>query len=791
MATLGDAAPSNIDVVFKQAKRLNRRFVLRSPTITGKAGNFDYYYPTSQQARARDSVPDTATHAQLPVAPDDRRLFLRLKTSENKKCYNRLSDKKKSYLICGSEGYFYEYMLLTPVGELPGHIDWNELPAPVVHPAVQRIQPAASPTNSDRSNTSVPSVSPHAESIVRRMMAATTEIRANVARRENAELGDQQEQDWMHRRRPSVEDEVQHEILADVVALQEDTDRVETPPSVETPRAPTPPPRAITPHAATPPPRVITPFFPPPIRPASPLAQRVTWLHENEPGSPTEPVAANILPRNLEPIVIINPVPISQPDISSASQRTVRPTAPPRQSGEERLNAAQILISQLRAGTAPLPVVETRRARQTSVAREARPDSEIRATQELFTELAEEHGSSQDSRESRSALEVIDEWLDEERVEEESFWPRAVPPSEVFGSKKVERVGRLLGQIDTVQASIKRHEMMLADGRPQVVPKGPVIQFPLMNCADVATMTEQFNEFLLLAAFQMSQTVIDHEREIEADLLAELDNLIGNYNFNKEELRTILTIRLARTRKLKEYKAPTSPVPVRFYDEPIEGETSFRPCDDAKTINTAGFRQPAKAATTEPAPAKKKTQKKKKAKKAPAQPAQTNAVPLSSSSRQGNGQKPRAAPAANRPRTEQEVKAALQRRPKGRYGGEPIWKQKSNAAPKQQQQPRQQAPTQPPRHVPRQQPRQEPRHVPRPDPRHQQQVSHWDLPRNRELLERLSRFNPETTRRNDRAGLDAPAQDQERREEGRHRSYADVARTVNGRAYRPSGYGRK
>ena len=157
MASLGASGdPLSLTNLLSKAARLRKCIAFRVPSEKGKVNSSDLYYLTTEtafkQASDADQLPVPAPVPLLFSFGDKKNQFLRLKSKPEKSTYNRLFNRKDQWIKLAGPGQC-EVQLVSPVGELPGHISWKEM-----EEKVELYKPDATPATTARVPT--PTTSP-------------------------------------------------------------------------------------------------------------------------------------------------------------------------------------------------------------------------------------------------------------------------------------------------------------------------------------------------------------------------------------------------------------------------------------------------------------------------------------------------------------------------------------------------------------------------------------------------------------------------------------------------------
>ena len=152
MASLGASGdPLSLTNLLSKAARLRKCIAFRVPSEKGKVNSSDLYYLTTEtafkQASDADQLPVPAPVPLLFSFGDKKNQFLRLKSKPEKSTYNRLFNRKDQWIKLAGPGQC-EVQLVSPVGELPGHISWKEMEEKVelYKPDAAPAPPALVPT---------------------------------------------------------------------------------------------------------------------------------------------------------------------------------------------------------------------------------------------------------------------------------------------------------------------------------------------------------------------------------------------------------------------------------------------------------------------------------------------------------------------------------------------------------------------------------------------------------------------------------------------------------------------
>ena len=126
MASLGASGdPLPLTNLLSKAARLRKCIAFRIPSEKGKVDGSDLYYLTTEAAFAGGTIP-VKNIPRLFSFGGKKNQFLRLKTKIEKSTYNRLFKRQDQWLKLAGPVQC-EVQLVSPVGELPGHISWKEM----------------------------------------------------------------------------------------------------------------------------------------------------------------------------------------------------------------------------------------------------------------------------------------------------------------------------------------------------------------------------------------------------------------------------------------------------------------------------------------------------------------------------------------------------------------------------------------------------------------------------------------------------------------------------------------
>lgn len=117
--------PLVLSNILAKAAKLRKCVAFRTPSAKGRTDSSDLYYMTTEPTYQREKK-NIEVIPQLHSFGGKANQFLRLQTGKEKKTYNRLGNRKDEWLKLDGPGAV-EIQLVSPVGELPGHITWDEL----------------------------------------------------------------------------------------------------------------------------------------------------------------------------------------------------------------------------------------------------------------------------------------------------------------------------------------------------------------------------------------------------------------------------------------------------------------------------------------------------------------------------------------------------------------------------------------------------------------------------------------------------------------------------------------
>ncbi|KAK4021447.1 hypothetical protein OUZ56_003363 [Daphnia magna] len=157
------------------------------------------------------------------------------------------------------------------------------------------------------------------------------------------------------------------------------------------------------------------------------------------------------------------------------------------------------------------------------------------------------------------------------------------PTSGVATDTSVHCLSRMIADYNVIFHARQRHALLLADGRPPLVPLPRAFQVPAMH----HIATEDLNNKL-----NATMTKCAQELTLEG-ILAEVADTLVDWTPNEEEFKAIVDYKNLRLKNLAEYKDGGGPL--EFYHlENSNGRPTIQPSSAPFKVHTAAHRNPKK-----------------------------------------------------------------------------------------------------------------------------------------------------------------------------------------------------
>ena len=202
----------------------------------------------------------------------------------------------------------------------------------------------------------------------------------------------------------------------------------------------------------------------------------------------------------------------------------------------------------------------------------------------------------------RRALRTLNALREEAEQSAEGRLPEGIT-ARAYLADKVQSMGKLQAEIETLRESMMNHIIQIGDGAPPIIPIAkPVVCASLFRVADPA-LIQDLNMIMFDCAKRCSEALVYAEERALGALSAEADDMLRDWEPTAQEAAAIHAIKRARRDRTK-VKAPRPRRDkIAFYRLPEEGDHAI-PSLDAHTVNESGHKIPAKkpAAVTKGSP---------------------------------------------------------------------------------------------------------------------------------------------------------------------------------------------
>ena len=508
--------PLPLSKLLAKAASLRKCVAYRIPSVRGKPDSSDLFYMTTEDSYQKFKK-EIDSEPQLHNFGGKNNQYLRLVTAKQKNTYNRLGKRKDLWMKL--EGPVQvEAQLVSPIGELPGHISWDELEAKAISykPADQILEPQTT-------------AAPLRQSFI-------DEVRRKPMPKSRRPVGVVWDED------DSSSDGTQE--LAAVTPYMPVPEPKDPPPRIpETPK-PTDKTTSIFFHPKS-------PLFAisqkqsldPPIGTPARGATDPAWLRKrNRSPSPTNGETRTVNVDVIQPASQRAPTPI---------QEVVTMEDAPEEKEEEE---EEVIQPATQREPTPIQRIDPR-------------DDAIEET-EVIAEVTTPPSTTVPEPQIREPVtrcatmdEIIMAPLDRPD-------PRAEPMVPAINSlmdPDISLLGSLLAEYDNLGSTIMRHTNLVHDNRFPVLPGVKAFQVPSMKRVATEDLVIDLNRIYEEAAAQASRALIRAEVDAAKLVRAELASLADSRLWTEEDIEAAQMIRLSRKDRLKPYK-PSNKPPVVFFE---------------------------------------------------------------------------------------------------------------------------------------------------------------------------------------------------------------------------------
>lgn len=167
------------------------------------------------------------------------------------------------------------------------------------------------------------------------------------------------------------------------------------------------------------------------------------------------------------------------------------------------------------------------------------------------------------------------------------------PTSGVATDTSVHCLSRMIADYNVIFHARQRHALLLADGRPPLVPLPRAFQVPAMHHIATEDLNNKLNATMTKCAQELSTLLIEAEELALEGILAEVADTLVDWTPNEEEFKAIVDYKNLRLKNLAEYKDGGGPL--EFYHlENSNGRPTIQPSSAPFKVHTAAHRNPKK-----------------------------------------------------------------------------------------------------------------------------------------------------------------------------------------------------
>lgn len=176
------------------------------------------------------------------------------------------------------------------------------------------------------------------------------------------------------------------------------------------------------------------------------------------------------------------------------------------------------------------------------------------------------------------------------------------PTVAVATDTPVHCLSRLIADYNVIHHARQRHALLLADGRPPLVPLPRAFQVPAMHLIATEDLNNKLNATMTKCARELSTLLINAEEQALENILAEVADTLVEWTPDKEQLKAIVNYKNLRTKNLTEYKDGGGPI--EYYQlVNSNGRPTIQPSSAPSKLHTAAHRNPKrKDQPVQPAP---------------------------------------------------------------------------------------------------------------------------------------------------------------------------------------------
>ncbi|KAI9551016.1 hypothetical protein GHT06_007186 [Daphnia sinensis] len=178
----------------------------------------------------------------------------------------------------------------------------------------------------------------------------------------------------------------------------------------------------------------------------------------------------------------------------------------------------------------------------------------------------------------------------------------AFPTVAVATDTPVHCLSRLIADYNAIHHARQRHALLLADGRPPLVPLPRAFQVPAMHLIATEELNNKLNATMTECARELSTLLIKAEEQALENILAEIADTLVEWTPDEEQFKAIINYKNLRSKNLTEYKDGGGPLEY-YHLINSNGRPTIQPSTAPFKIHTAAHRTPKrKDQPVQPAP---------------------------------------------------------------------------------------------------------------------------------------------------------------------------------------------